>query len=188
MRVEALPRGDPNDNDNSAQIRQRGARGRAERDRRPGIDPQIRRHRGGRLHPCRHLCAGRDRAVAVDRAAADHRRAADAGAAVGGGRGDAGNLRADRPAAQLRQHRRVAAVARHRRRLQDLLRHGVAIGQDQSAADQPDAGDILQRADHGHRVRQPVAVDRIRAPPAWASCWRCRWSRRSPRCCCSSRR
>ena len=23
--------------------------------------------------------------------------------------------------------------------------------------------------------------------PAWASCWRCRWSPRWPRCCCSSR-
>ncbi len=28
----------------------------------------------------------------------------------------------------------------------------------------------------------------IRAPPAWANCWRCRWSRRWPRCCCSSPR
>ena len=36
---------------------------------------------------------------------------------------------ADRPAAELRQHHRAAAAARHRRRVQDLLRHGVAGGQ-----------------------------------------------------------
>ena len=61
-------------------------------------------------------------------------------------------------------------------------------GRTESAADQPDARDLLQRADDGHRVRQPVAIQSIRAPRAWASCWRFRWSPRSPRCCCSSRR
>jgi Predicted exporters of the RND superfamily len=28
----------------------------------------------------------------------------------------------------------------------------------------------------------------IPAPPAWANCWRCRWSPRWPRCCCFSPR
>ena len=32
-------------------------------------------------------------------------------------------------------------------------------GRTESAADQPDAGDLLQRADHGHRVRKPVAIE-----------------------------
>ena len=188
MRVEALPQRRSQRQRHAAQIRQRRARGRAERDRRTGLDPQIRRYGGEGVHPRRHLGAGRDQPAALADAAADHRRADDAGAAVGGGRGDAGDLRADRAAAQLRQHRRAAAAARRRRRLQDLLCHGVAVGQNRPAAVQPDAGDLLQRADDGHRVRKPVAISPSRAPRAWASCWRCRWSPRSPRCCCSSLR
>ena len=40
---------------------------------------------------------------------------------------------ADRHAAQFRQHHRVAAAARRRRGVQDLLHHGVARGADQPA-------------------------------------------------------
>ncbi len=61
------------------------------------------------------------------------------------------------------------------------------VGPHQPAADQPDARGLLQRADHRHRVRQPVAVEPPRHLRAWASCWRCRWSARWPRRCCSSR-
>ncbi len=162
QRVEALPRGDPNDNDTLRKFANAVLISRTERDRRPGFDPQIRRHRREGLHPRRLLGAARDRPVAVAGAAADHRRAADAGAAVGGGRGDAGNLRADRDAAQLRQHRRAAIAARCRRGLQDLLRHGVARRQNESAAVEPDAGDIFQCADNRHGVRQPVAIESSR--------------------------
>ncbi len=64
----------------------------------------------------------------------------------------------DRVAAQFRQHRRAAADARRRRRLQDLLCNGLALRQNKSAAVEPDASNLFQRADHGHRLRQPVAV------------------------------
>ena len=83
-----------------------GFGGRAECDRRAGVDPQIRRHHREGVHPCRHLGAAGDQPVALAGAAADHRRADDDGAAAGGRRGDAGALRADRAAAQLRQYRR----------------------------------------------------------------------------------
>ena len=96
IRVEALPKGDPNDNDTLRKFARRGARCRADRDRRAGLDPEIRRHRGEGVHPCRHLGAAGDRPVAVDHAAAVRRRADDAGAAAGRRRGDAGDLRADR--------------------------------------------------------------------------------------------
>src|SRR5207244_9107137 len=59
-------------------------RSRTDRDRRTGIDPQIRRHGGPGLHPRGHRGAGGDRAVAVARPAADHRRIADADSAFGG--------------------------------------------------------------------------------------------------------
>ena len=51
----------------SAQIRRRRARGRADRDRRAGVDPEIRRHHRARLHPRRHLGAARDQLPALDR-------------------------------------------------------------------------------------------------------------------------
>ncbi len=73
-----------------------------------------------------------------------------------------GNLRADRDAAQFRQHRRAAAAARHRRRVQDLLCDGMALGPNQPSAVEPDARDFLQRDDHGDRVRQPVAIQSSR--------------------------
>ncbi len=129
--ASALPRGDPNDNDNLAD-RQRGSGGRADRDRQTSIDPEIRRHRGRRLGLRRHLCAGRDQPAVVAGAAADHRRAADPGAA---GRGAVTLEICVLIRLPLgRQHRRAAAFARHRRRVQDLLRDRVAVGPDQSAA------------------------------------------------------
>jgi hypothetical protein len=70
MRVEALPKGDPNDNDNSAQVCRCGAGRRADRDRRAGLDSQIRRHRREGVHPCRHLGAARDQPAALAGAAA----------------------------------------------------------------------------------------------------------------------
>jgi hypothetical protein len=72
---------------------------------------------------------------------------------------NAGNLRSHRPSAQLCQYHRLAAAARRRRRLQDLLRHGVEGGPNQPAAIQPDPRRLLQRHDHGDCVRQPVDVE-----------------------------
>ena len=68
----------------------------------------------------------------------------------------------DRPAAQFRQYHRAAVAARRRRRLQDLLHHGLARGADEPFADQPHARRVLQRAHHRHRVRQPVVFQ-----PPW---------------------
>ena len=50
---------------NAAQICQRRAGRRAERDRRAGIDSQIRRHHREGVHPCRHRGAGRDQPAAL---------------------------------------------------------------------------------------------------------------------------
>jgi hypothetical protein len=104
------------------------------------------------------------------------------------GAGDTGNLRAYRVAAQFCQYRRTAAAAWRRRRIQDLLCDGLAVGQNESAAVEPDASDIFQRADDSHRIRKPVAIQSSRYFEHGASFWRSRSSRRSPRCCCSSRR
>ena len=75
----------------AAQVCGCGSGCRAERDRRPGVDPQIRRHRRQGVHPRRHLGAAGDQPVALAGAAADHRRADDDGAAAGGRRGDDGD-------------------------------------------------------------------------------------------------
>ena len=56
-----------------------------------------------------------------------------------------------------------------RRRLQDLLRHGVAFGRDELPAIEPDARRLLQRLHDGHRLRQPVVLAPSRAHRAWAS-------------------
>ena len=159
QRVEALPRGDPNDNDT---LRKFAAAVLAAEPNAIGGPVSILKSGDTVVKAFIHAGiyrAARDRLPALAGVAADNRRAADPGAAIGGGRGDAGNLRADRDAAQLRQYRRAAAVARRRRRLQDLLCHGLAVGQNQSAAVEPDAGDIFQRDDDGDRVRQPLAVE-----------------------------
>jgi len=100
-----------------------------------------------------------DQPFALACVAADYRRAADAGALLVAGAVTLEICVADRIAAQLRQHRRIAAAARRRPSRSDLLRHRVAVGQNQPAAVEPDARDIFQRDDHGHGVRQPLAVE-----------------------------
>ena len=45
MRVEALPKGDPNDNDNLRKFADAVLAAEPTRDRRTGLDSQIRRHR-----------------------------------------------------------------------------------------------------------------------------------------------
>ena len=60
--------------------------------------------------------------------------------------------------AQLCEHHRVAGAARHRRRLQDLLRHGMAARGEQFPGISADAGGVLQHAPDRHRLRQSVAV------------------------------
>ena len=72
------------------------------------------------------------------------------------------DLRGDRAQAEFRQHHRAAAFAGRRRRVQNLLRHGVAGGRAQFFAIEPDAGGLLQRLHHRHRLRQPVVF-----PPSW---------------------
>ena len=62
----------------------------------------------------------------------------------------------DRAAAQLRQHHRLAAVARRRRRVQNLLRHGVEGGGDEVSPIEPHASRLLQRLCDCHRLREPV--------------------------------
>ena len=64
----------------------------------------------------------------------------------------------DRARTQLRQHHRLAAVARRRRRVQNLLRHGVEGGGDELSPVEPDPRGLLQRLRHRHRLRQPVVL------------------------------
>ena len=68
------------------------------------------------------------------------------------------DLRDDWPAAQLRQHYRAAPPAWGRSRVQDLLRHGVAIGREKLSAVAADAGGSVQRLHHGDRVRQSLVL------------------------------
>ncbi len=162
IRVEALPKGDPNDNDNLRRFADTVLAAEPN-----AIGGPVSILKSGdtvvkSVHPCRHLGAAGDQPVALFDAAADLRRADDDGAAAGGRCGDAGALRADRAAAQLRQYRRIAAAARRRRRLQDLLRHGLARGQNQPAAVEPDARDLFLGADDRDRLRKPVAIQSSR--------------------------
>ncbi len=188
QRVEALPRGDPNDNDTLRKFA--GAVLDAEPN---AIGGPISILKSGetvvRAFIQAGICALLVISVLLWLAL---RRIVDVLLTLvplaGGGRGDAGNLRADRDAAQLRQHRRTAAAAGRRRRLQDLLRHGVAGRQNESAAIEPDTRDLFQRADHGHRVRQSVVIESSRhrqhGQAAGAVIGHDAW----PRCCCSSPR
>ena len=126
IRVEALPRGDPNDNEtlrtfaNAVLAAEPNA-----------IGGPVSILKSGETIVRAFIHAGIGALVVISLLLwLALRRVTDVlmthGAAVGGGGGDAGNLRADRAAAQLRQHRRAAAAARRRRRVQDLLRHGLA--------------------------------------------------------------
>ena len=92
-----------------------------------------------------------------------------------------------RHAAQFRQHHRAAAAARRRRRVQDLLHHGVARGADRPVAIEPDARGVSTARSRPRRRSAACGSRAIRARRAWASCWRCRCSRRSRPRCCSSR-
>ena len=186
-RVEALPKGDPNDNETLRNFARAVLAVAAGRDRRADLDPGIRAHHRARLLRGRRLGADLDRDPAVDRAAALRRRAADAGAAAARRRGDARAVRAARHAAQLRQHHRAAAAARRRRRVQDLLHHGVARGSDRPAAIEPDARGVSTARSPPRRRSAACGSRAIPARRAWASCWRCRCSPRSRPRCCSSR-
>ena len=68
------------------------------------------------------------------------------------------NLRRLDLQAQFRQYYRPAAAARPRRRLQDLLRPGVAAGRNDLLADEPDPRRFFSRFDHGERLCEPMAV------------------------------
>ena len=171
----------------AAHLRQEGAGGRAECHRRPDLDPEIGRYDRRSLHSGRPAGAALDQHSAVAGVASHRRRAAHHRAAAARRRDHDGDVRRDRPAAELCEHHRAAVAARHRRRVQDLLHHGVAGRADRSAAIESYARGVLQRADHRDRVRKPVAVKSSRARPAWASFWRCRSSRPCAPPCCFSR-
>ena len=126
---------------------------RSHRQHRVGLDHRrsLRRSRGAGVVV--------DRYPAMDRVAAIHRRPRDADPAPGRRHRHARNLRADWIPAQLRQHHCVAGPARHRRRVQDLLRDGMAAWREQIPAIGADARGVLQHAPHRHRLRQSVAVE-----------------------------
>ena len=127
MRVEALPKGDPNDNDNLRRFASAVLVAEP-----TAIGGPVSILKSGDTVVSAFVHAGIYALLVISDPLGSHcgvhRRADDPGAASGRGRRDDGNLRADQAAAQLRQHRRPAAVARHRRRLQDLLHRGVALG------------------------------------------------------------
>ncbi len=91
--------------------------------------------------------------------AAGERRAADTGAASVAGALTLEICVLIGPAAQLRQHHCAAASAR--RGVAFKIYYVVAwrAGHTKPSAIEPDARDLLQRADHRHRLRQPVAVE-----------------------------
>jgi hypothetical protein len=115
-------------------------------------------HHSERICPGRSLRAPLDHDSAVDRAAAFQRRNADAHPAAGRGGGDARDLRAVRFCAQLREHHRVTRAARRGRRVQDLLRDGVAKRGNQLPAIEPHARGVLQRPHDCDGLRQSLAV------------------------------
>ena len=161
MRVEALPKGDPNDNDNLRRFADAVLVAEP-----TAIGGPVSIIKSGDTVVNAFVHAGIWALLVISLLSGwrcgGHRRTADTGAAVGGWRSDAGDLRVDRIAPQLRQYRCAAAAARRRRRLQNLLCDGVALGQNESAADQPDARDIFQCADDRHGVRKPVAIQSSR--------------------------
>ena len=137
-----------------APLCERCARGRAQRDRGTDHDPRGRQDGGRRFRRGRHIGAPFDRGSVVGRAASVQRRPIDARTAVDGSRRHFGNLLSDRHAAQFCQYHRVSSAIGRRRRIQNILHHGVARRNDALAPDPPDAGRHLQRADDRHRVRQ----------------------------------
>ena len=157
-RVEVAPKGDPRRQRQHDPLRQGGAVRRAQGDRAARLHPGGRQDGEAGLHRGRRHRARLDLRHPVDRAEARRRRAADAGAAAARRRGHAGDHGADRHAVELRQHHRAAAAPRPRRRLQDLLRAGLARRHEEAAAVEPDARRLLERFDDGDRLWEPVGV------------------------------
>ena len=156
VRIEARPSGDGNDNAVLHRFVDAVRKVAPEASGAPGLH-----RRGGgddrqSVFSGRRLVALVDRADPVRGAAALAGRRADARAFAGRHSRHARNLRGDRAQAEFRQHHRPAAVIGRRRRVQNLLRHGVAGGRAQFLAVEPDAGGILQRLHDRHRLRQPV--------------------------------
>ncbi len=150
-------------------LHRRGDEDRARRHRHAVRHPRGRPHGGGGLHRGGRPLVHRDHRAALPGAAAGARRRDHHGADRADRPLDARQLRGDRPAAELRQHHRAAAAVRHRRRLPHLLRDVVALRRLAPPDLQPGAGGVLLGADHGDRIRQPLALAAIPAPPAWAS-------------------
>ena len=156
VRIEARPSGDGNDNavlhrfvDAVRKVAPEASGGAGLHRRGGGDDRQS-------VSSGRRLVALVDRADPVRGAEALARRRADARAFAGRHNRHARNLRGDRAQAEFRQHHRAAAFVGRGRRVQNLLRHGVAGGRAQFLAVEPDAGCVLQRLHDRHRLRQPV--------------------------------
>ena len=99
------------------------------------------------------LCAHLNWNLAVDRPATLRRCSADSCPAPFGRGRDARDLRLDRHAAELREHHRLAAASGRRRRVQNLLHHGLAIGPHELASIKPDARGDLERVNDCDGVR-----------------------------------
>ena len=125
-RVRGGAEGRPRRQRQHDQVRDADQNDRRARQRSAGVDPGGRQDGEARFHGGGHHRHRLDLHHPVDRPEAGGRRAADPGAAAARRLRDPGNHGADRHAAELRQHHRAAAAARARRRLQDLLRDGVA--------------------------------------------------------------
>jgi hopanoid biosynthesis associated RND transporter like protein HpnN len=105
------------------------------------------------------LALQRDSDSAPDRVAACDRCAADPYPAPTRRRRHTRDLRAGRSRAQFRKHHRASFAAGRRRRLQDLLHHGVASRKDGLAAIDADQSGDIQRHDDCGRVRKHVGVE-----------------------------
>ncbi len=103
------------------------------------------------------LCIGCNCNSALDCSGPARRCVANACSAFAGGRRDTRSLCIDWYATQFRQHHRAAIAVGRRRRFQNLLHHGMAIGSHESAAIQSDPRGYLERFDDGNCVWKSVA-------------------------------
>ena len=115
-------------------------------------------------HDRRGLCGGCgaslvvDRHIAVDRAEAPDRCLGDAHPSPRRRSRHPRNLRTHEISAQLREHHRIASVARRRRCVQDLLRNRMEAGAKQFPAVSTHPGGVLQHASDRDCLWQPLAL------------------------------
>jgi hypothetical protein len=158
-RVEALPKGDPNDSN----VLKEFATAVLKTDP-MATGPAVTYYEGGRtvttafieaavFAPCGYLNPAFHHPQAVGG------RAAHAYSALARRRRHPRDLRARRACPELRQHHRPSLVAGRRRRVQDLLHHGLAGRKDRPVAVGLDPRRRLQRHDQCDRVRKHVGIE-----------------------------